>query len=36
VPKSLVVALHGDDRLRAVTLRNCETGEERMIETSAF
>jgi thioredoxin reductase (NADPH) len=34
VPKSLVVALHGDDMLRAVTLRNCETGEERMIETS--
>src|SRR6476660_567805 len=34
VPKSLVVALHGDDMLRAVTLRNCETGEERTIETS--
>ena len=34
MPKSLVVALHGDDMLRAVTLRNCETGEERMIETS--
>jgi thioredoxin reductase (NADPH) len=34
VPKSLVVALHGDDTLRAVTLRNCETGKERMIETS--
>ena len=34
VPKSMVVALHGDDMLRAVTLRNCETGEERMIETS--
>jgi thioredoxin reductase (NADPH) len=34
VPKSLVVALHGDDMLRAVTLRNCETGEERMIKTS--
>ena len=34
VPKSLVVALHGDDMLRAVTLRNCETGEEQMIETS--
>jgi thioredoxin reductase (NADPH) len=34
VPKSLVVALHGDDMLRAVTLRNCDTGEERMIETS--
>jgi len=29
VPKSLVVALHGDDMLRAVTLRNSETGEER-------
>jgi len=34
VPKSMVVALHGDDMLRAVTLRNCETGDERMIETS--
>jgi thioredoxin reductase len=34
VPKSRVVALHGDDMLRAVTLRNCKTGEERMIETS--
>jgi thioredoxin reductase (NADPH) len=34
VPKSMVVALHGDDMLQAVTLRNCETGEERMIETS--
>ena len=34
MPKSLVVALHGDDMLRAMTLRNCETGEERMIETS--
>ena len=34
VPKSMVVALHGDDMLRAVTLRNCETGKERMIETS--
>ena len=34
VPKSKVVALHGDDMLRAVTIRNCETGEERTIETS--
>jgi thioredoxin reductase (NADPH) len=34
VPKSMVVALHGDDMLRAVTLRNRETGEERMIETT--
>jgi thioredoxin reductase (NADPH) len=34
VPRSMVVALHGDDMLRAVTLRNCETGDERMIETS--
>jgi thioredoxin reductase (NADPH) len=34
VTKSMVVALHGDEMLRAVTLRNCETGDERMIETS--
>jgi thioredoxin reductase (NADPH) len=34
VPKSKVVALRGDDMLRAVTVRNCETGEERTIETS--
>ena len=34
VPKSKIVALHGDDMLRAVTLRNAETGEERTIETS--
>ena len=34
LPKSKVVALHGDDMLRAVTIRNCETGEERTIETS--
>jgi thioredoxin reductase (NADPH) len=32
--KSKVVALHGDDTLRAITIRNCETGEERTIETS--
>jgi thioredoxin reductase (NADPH) len=34
MPRSKVVALHGDDMLRAVTIRNCETGEERTIETS--
>ena len=34
LPKSKVVALHGDDVLRAITIRNCETGEERTIETS--
>jgi thioredoxin reductase (NADPH) len=34
MPKSKVVALHGDDMLRAVTVRNCETGQERTIETS--
>ncbi len=34
MPKSKVVALLGDDMLRAVTIRNCETGEERTIETS--
>ena len=34
VPKSKIVALHGDDMLRAVTIRNFETGEERTIETS--
>ena len=34
LPKSKVVALHGDDMLRAITIRNYETGEERTIETS--
>ena len=34
VPKSKIVALDGDDMLRAVTIRNFETGEERTIETS--
>ena len=34
VAKSKIVALHGDDMLRAVTIRNFETGEERTIETS--
>jgi len=34
LPKSKVVVLHGDDMLHAVTIRNCETGEEREIETS--
>jgi thioredoxin reductase (NADPH) len=34
LPKSKVVALHGDEMLHAVTIRNCETGDERMIETS--
>jgi thioredoxin reductase (NADPH) len=33
VPKSKIVALHGDDMLRAITLRS-ETGEERTIVTS--
>jgi len=34
VPRSKVVALHGDDILRAITIRNCQTGEERTIETN--
>jgi thioredoxin reductase (NADPH) len=34
MPRSKVVALHGDDMLRAITIHNCETGEERSIETS--
>lgn len=34
IPKSEVVALHGDDMLRSVTVRNLETGDERMIETN--
>jgi thioredoxin reductase (NADPH) len=34
LPKSKVVALHGDEMLHAVTIRNCETGDERMVETS--
>jgi thioredoxin reductase (NADPH) len=29
-----VVALHGDRILRAVSLRNNETGDERIVETS--
>jgi thioredoxin reductase (NADPH) len=36
LPKSKVVALHGDNMLRAITIRNCETGEERTIETSSL
>ena len=34
VSKSKVVALHGDHMLRAVTLRNCDSGGERTLETS--
>jgi thioredoxin reductase (NADPH) len=34
LPKSKVVALHGEDMLDAITIRNCETGEERTIETN--
>lgn len=34
IPKTKVVALHGADMLRAVTLRSCDTGEERTIETA--
>jgi thioredoxin reductase (NADPH) len=34
VPKTVVAALHGDVMLEAVTLRNCDTGQERTIETS--
>jgi thioredoxin reductase (NADPH) len=30
----VVVALHGDVMLHAVTVRNCDTGQERTIETS--
>ena len=33
-PKTEVVALHGDDMLKGVTLRNRMTGEEHTIETS--
>jgi hypothetical protein len=28
-----IVALHGDDMLQVVALKNCDTGEERTIET---
>jgi thioredoxin reductase (NADPH) len=34
VPRTVVVALHGDVMLQAATLRNCDTGQERRIETS--
>jgi thioredoxin reductase (NADPH) len=34
IPKAKVAALHGADMLRAVTLKSCDTGEERTIETS--
>ena len=34
VPRTVVVALHGDVMLQAATLRNCDTGQERTIETS--
>ena len=34
LPNTEVAALHGDDLLRAVTLRNLQTGEERAVETS--
>jgi thioredoxin reductase (NADPH) len=34
VATSKVVALHGDDMLRAVTLKDCKTGQEHIIETS--
>ncbi|MGD0533758.1 MAG: NAD(P)/FAD-dependent oxidoreductase [Methyloceanibacter sp.] len=34
VPKTEIIALHGDDMLQVFTLKNCETGEERTIETS--
>jgi hypothetical protein len=27
VPKTVIVALHGDDMLQAVALKSCETGE---------
>ena len=32
----MVAALHGDDRLHAVTLRNLKTGEERIVETTSL
>jgi thioredoxin reductase (NADPH) len=34
IPRTVVVALHGDAMLQAATLRNCDTGQERTIETS--
>ncbi|MXP13454.1 thioredoxin-disulfide reductase [Altererythrobacter confluentis] len=36
VTHSEVVELHGDKHLEAVTLRNCDTGEEKRIETRAL
>ena len=36
LPNTVVAALHGDDRLHAVTLRNLKTGEERIVETTSL
>ena len=36
LPNSQVAALHGDNRLHAVTLRNLKTGEERAVETNSL
>jgi thioredoxin reductase (NADPH) len=33
MPRSAVVALHGEHMLEAVTVRNCDSGEERTIKT---
>ena len=36
LPNTEISALHGDGSLRAVTLRNLRTGEERVVETSSL
>ena len=36
VPNTVVAALHGDDRLQAVTLRNLKTGAERVVEVTSL
>ena len=36
LPNTVVTALHGDGFLRAVTLRNLKTGEERIVETTSL
>ena len=36
LPNTVVAALHGDDRLQAVTLRNLKTGAERVVEVTSL
>ena len=36
LPNTVVAALHGDDRLQAVTIRNLKTGAERVVEVTSL